>query len=81
MLDILNNRADKELKQNKYIRTVDGEVAPTNLFIYGRDYDLGDVIEVQGNTNLVENSRVTEYIRMQSSEGEKAYPTVEAVDP
>jgi hypothetical protein len=81
LLDILNNRADKELKQNNYIRTVDGEVAPTNLFQYGRDYDLGDIIEVQGNTNLVEVSRVTEYIRTQSSEGEKAYPTVVAIDP
>lgn len=81
MLDILNNRADKELKQNNYIRTVDGEVAPTNLFIYGRDYNMGDLIEVQGSTGLVEISRVTEYIRTKSSEGEKAYPTVEAVDP
>jgi len=81
LLDILDNRADKELKQNEYIRTVDGEVAPTNLFQYGKDYNLGDLIEVQGNTDLVEISRVTEYIRMQSSEGEKAYPTVIAVDP
>jgi hypothetical protein len=81
LLDILNNRADKELKQNEYIRTVDGEVAPTNLFQYGRDYDLGDIIEVQGNTSLVEVSRVTEYIRTQSSEGEKSYPTVVAIDP
>jgi len=81
LLDILNNRADKELKQNEYIRTVDGEVAPNNLYQYGRDYDLGDIIEVQGNTKLVEISRVTEYIRTQSSEGEKAYPTVVAIDP
>lgn len=81
MLDILNNRADKELKQNEYIRTVDGEVAQTNLFQYKTHYDLGDIIEVQGNTRQVEYSRVIEYIRTQSSEGEKAYPTVEAVDP
>jgi len=81
LLDVLNNRADKELKQNEYIRTVDGEVAPTNIFQYGKDYDLGDIIEVQGNTRLVEVSRVTEYIRTQSSEGEKAYPTVVAIDP
>jgi hypothetical protein len=78
--DILDNRADKELKQNEYVRTVDGEVAPTNLFQYGKDYNLGDIIEVQGNTSLVDVSRVTEYIRTQTAEGEKSYPTVVAID-
>jgi Siphovirus ReqiPepy6 Gp37-like protein len=81
LLDVLDNRADKELKQHLYVRTIDGEVAPTNLFQYGRDYALGDIIEVQGNTNLVEISRVTEYIRSQDSNGEQAYPTVVAIDP
>ena len=81
LLDVLDNRANKELKQHLYVRTVDGEVAPTNLFQYGRDYALGDVIEVQGNTSLVEKSRVTEYIRSQDSNGEQAYPTVVALDP
>jgi hypothetical protein len=80
LMDILDHRADKELKLNNYIRTVDGEVAPTNLFLYGRDYNLGDLIEVQGNTKIVEVSRVTEYIRTQDSTGEKAYPTVVADD-
>jgi hypothetical protein len=59
---------------------VDGEVAPTNLFQYGKDYNLGDIIEVQGNTSLVDVSRVTEYIRTQTAEGEKSYPTVVAID-
>lgn len=78
--DVLNDRADKELKQNPNIQTVDGEVAPTNLFQYGQDYALGDLIEVQGNTDVVDISRVTEYIRSQDVSGEKAYPTVVAVD-
>ena|GEM_PF-3094079 len=78
---ILDDRANKELRQNDRIQTVDGEVAPTNLFQYGKDYFLGDLIEVQGNTDKTEVSRVTEYIRTQDADGEKSYPTVEAVDP
>lgn len=81
LVRILNGRAEKEMKQHEYIRTVDGEIAPTNLYQYGIDYDLGDLIEVQGNTELTEISRVTEYIRTQNAEGETAYPTVVAVDP
>lgn len=79
--DILDDRALKELKQHPNIRSVDGEVAPTNLFLYGRDYALGDLIEVQGPSGFSDVSRVTEYIRSQDSSGENSYPTVEAVDP
>lgn len=79
--DILDDRATKELKQHPNIRSVDGEVAPTNLFLYGRDYALGDLIEVQGPSGFADVSRVTEYIRSQDSSGENSYPTVEAVDP
>jgi Siphovirus ReqiPepy6 Gp37-like protein len=81
LLDILNNRAEKEAKQNPMIKTVDAEVAPTNLFQYGRDYNLGDKIQIQGVTGITEDARVTEYIRTQDSSGEKSYPTVDAVDP
>jgi hypothetical protein len=78
--DILDNRAGKEMHQHPFVKSVDGEVAPTNLFQYGRDYELGDLIEVQGASGFSDVSRVTEYIRSQDSNGENSYPTV-AVDP
>lgn len=81
LLDILNNRAQKEINQHPFVRTVDGEVAPTNLYQYGEDYELGDVIEVEGLTGITEVSRVTEYIRAHDANGERSYPTVEAIDP
>ena len=79
--EILGNRASKEMNQHPFVRSVDGEVAPTNLFLYGRDYQLGDIIEVQGPSGFSDTSRVTEYIRSQDSNGENAYPTVAAIDP
>lgn len=78
--DVLDNRAEKELKQNEYIRAVDGTVAPTNAFQYKVDYDLGDIVQIQGNTGLTENSRVIEYIRTQDASGEVSYPTIEAIE-
>jgi hypothetical protein len=45
-------------------------------FQYNVDYTLGDIIEVQGNSGVVQTSRVTEYIRAQDNSGEKAFPTV-----
>jgi hypothetical protein len=80
LLDILNNRARTELATNSFVKTVDGEIVPDNQFQYGSHYNLGDIIEVEGNAGTVQKSRITEYIRSQDSGGEKAYPTVEAIE-
>lgn len=76
LVNILNSRAKDELTTNRQIQTVDGEIVPMNQFQYGVHYNLGDVIEVQGNSETVQTSRVTEYIRAQDEAGERAYPTV-----
>jgi hypothetical protein len=41
---------------------------------------LGDIIEVQGNSDIVSTARVTEYIHSQDAAGEKAYPTVTMIN-
>lgn len=79
LLNVLNTRAAYELGNNRYITAVDGEIVPTNQFKYGVHYNLGDVIEVQGSSGIVQTSRVTEYIRAQDEAGERAYPTVAAL--
>jgi len=78
--NILDVRAERELKANPFIASVDGRVAATNMFKCGIDYNLGDIIEVEGLTGSIEISRVTEYIRAHDASGEKEYPTVVAVD-
>lgn len=80
LLSILNARAAAALNDNRFIKTVDGEVVALHQFQYGSDYSLGDIIEVQGNTGVVQSSRVTEYIRSQDDAGETAYPTVAMLD-
>lgn len=76
LLNILNSRAHDAITTNHFIKTVDGEIVPTNQFKYGVHYNLGDIIEVQGNSEVISASRVTEYIRSQDKAGERAYPTV-----
>lgn len=79
-LEQLNNRSEDALKTNKFVKAVDGEIAQESQLKYGIHYNLGDVIEVQGNSGTVSAARVTEYIRSQDSGGETAYPTVAAID-
>ena len=74
--NVLTSRAKDALTANKYVKAVDGEIVPDNQFKYGIHYTLGDLIEVQGNSGVVQTARITEYIRAQDASGEKAYPTV-----
>jgi hypothetical protein len=80
LLDILNNRAATELTNDKFIKTVDGEIVPDSQFKYGLHYNLGDIIEVEGDTGTIQKSRITEYIRSHDNNGEKAYPTVTGIE-
>ena len=80
MTSTLNQRASEALQEHAYVRHVDGEIVPTSQFQYGRDYTLGDIVEVQGYGKIVQHARVTEYIRSQDSAGEKAYPTVTMIE-
>jgi hypothetical protein len=80
LVNILNSRARDEIVKNHFVKAVDGEIVPTSQYRYGIHYNLGDVIEVQGNSNVVSSARVTEYIRSQDRAGEKAYPTVTMLD-
>ena len=80
VVEILNSRALDELSNNHYVKSVDGEIVPESQFQYGVDYNLGDIIEVEGNLGIVQTARITEYIRSQDESGEKAYPTVTMIE-
>lgn len=64
-----------------YIQAVDGNVSSKIPYIYGVDYGLGDVIELQGYTEIFSKARVVEYIRSQDQFGEQEYPTLAVLDP
>lgn len=76
LLEVLNNRAYDAVTSNPYVQAIDGEIVPDSQLKYGVHYNLGDLIEVQGNSGIIQKARVTEYIRSQDDSGEKAYPTV-----
>ena len=80
LLNILNSRAQLALTDHRFAKAIDGQIVPLHQFQYGVDYTLGDIIEVQGNSDIIQSSRVTEYIRAQDDAGERAYPTVAMLD-
>lgn len=77
---LLNEHAKKIVSDLKAVQLVDGEVVQNKQINYGVDYFLGDLIEVAGNSGVLQKARITEYIRSQDEAGERAYPTVAMID-
>lgn len=80
LLNILNQAAETERKNRKVVQLVDGQVVETEEIKYGVNFFLGDIVEVEGNTGTVQNSRITEYIRSTDPSGERAYPTLSMIE-
>jgi hypothetical protein len=71
--------AKDALANYNYIQAVDGETSPNNDYVYGVDYGLGDIIELEGLTGGISKARITEYIRSEDKTGERAYPTISVI--
>lgn len=71
----LEERGRTELAGHRAIMGFDGETPQVISYVYGQDYNLGDLVEVhdtEGNANQV---RVTEQIFASDAEGDRSYPT------
>lgn len=74
---MLQQRGKEELSKYKVVIAFDGEIPQTGSYVYGRDYDLGDLVETRSPDGLSTNMRVTEQIFVSDSSGERSYPTLE----
>jgi hypothetical protein len=80
LINLLNQQAVSEVQNHKIVQLVDGEIIQIEAAKYGTHFFLGDIVEVEGNTGVLQKARITEYIRSKSSAGERAYPTLAMID-
>lgn len=73
---LLTQRGKETLAEHRPILAFDGEVPQFGSYIYGQDYALGDLVEMQNSDGVSTNMRVTEQIFVSDAEGERAYPTL-----
>lgn len=72
----LQQRGNEALAQNRTYQAFDGEISQNSKYKYGRDYNLGDVVETRNTDGLTNNMRVTEQIFVHDRDGERSYPTL-----
>lgn len=71
----LYQKGTEALSENDLNTTFDGEVDPTRLYSYEKDYFLGDLVQTVNSFSMETVSRVVEYIRSYASSGVNFYPT------
>jgi hypothetical protein len=69
-------RGNEELGKNRRYSAFDGELSQYSSYVYGVDYNLGDLVEVQSSSGANSSMQVTEHIRVADKEGERSYPTL-----
>lgn len=71
----LIQRGTEELSKARTFQAFDGEISQYSKYQPGRDYNLGDLVEVRNSDGVTNEMRVTEIIYAQDREGERSYPT------
>lgn len=72
----MTQRGNEELSKARVLAAYDGEINQNSQFVYGVDYNLGDLVEIRNQDGAANKMRVTEQIFAQDAEGEKSYPTL-----
>lgn len=73
---LMLQRGVDELAKNRKIQAFDGEISQSSQFVYGTDYNLGDLVETRNADGVSNNMQVTEHIFASDSEGIRSYPTL-----
>lgn len=78
--DLLVSRANAYLGAHKETNIARVEVTPTlNRLRYRQDYDVGDIVAVNGNYDAAATMRVVEHVEIIDKDGQSSYPTLEAI--
>lgn len=76
----LEQRGKKKLSEYEYEKLFEGEAETEISFKYGRDFNMGDILQISNEYGIETKVRVLEYVRSQSEEGYDVHPTFSSVE-
>lgn len=68
------------LSENTYTKAFDGEIDNNSMFVYGKDFFMGDMVQIENESGGEGRSRVVEVVRSQDENGYSIYPTFSAIN-
>lgn len=69
-------KGKEELYKNRQLSAFDGELNQYSSYVYGQDYNLNDLVEMQNRDGVRNQMRVTEQIFVSDEQGVRSYPTL-----
>lgn len=72
----LTQAGTEALKKTQTTQALDGEISKNSQYKPGRDYNLGDLVEMHNIDGVANEMRVTEIIYASDSQGSRSYPTL-----
>lgn len=76
----LKERGLEKLKENSATTIFEGQAETLNTFVYGKDFFLGDIVQIENEFGIESTVRITEIIRSYDDSGYSVYPTFEAIE-
>ena len=75
----LGQRGREVLSVNVFTSSFEGQVEITHMYEYGKDFFIGDIIQIANEYGMEAKARVVELIRSQNTSGINIYPTFTAI--
>ena len=71
----LSEQGTEELSNLSYVESFEGEIEPRSNYIYGIDYNLGDIVNVKNEYGITATPRIIGVIESNSDTGASVIPT------
>lgn len=71
----LKQRGYEKMDENSRVTAFDGQMETTRLYVYGRDFFMGDILQIENEYGMEAKARVVEIIHSQSASDFGVYPT------
>lgn len=69
-------RGQQFVQGHRYKGILSTDISKSTQYKFRRDYDVGDIVRVNGNYDISNYMRVTEHVEFQDENGETGYPTL-----
>lgn len=76
---MLCQRGRETLSENIDIVSFEGEVEPTNMFVYGKDFFMGDIVQISNEYGHEATVRILELVISDDETGISVYPTFSTI--
>lgn len=79
-LDQLASRGSEELEKAKSTTYFEGEVDTSRQFVYGVDFEIGDIVQLQNEYGIEGCARITELVLSDDQNGSTSVPTFTSIE-